>query len=140
MPLLGSTEAPQRPALDFSMTTGLQSESRWRGAGDGERSAMRRCMGGVFNPEGWQRVAGGRSGAETPGRQSQGSVHPEGMPEFCDPSGVVWRFLNQPTALDPRLLSGKPLARARGPKPNPWRHWAPRSRPVFISHPLAPRQ
>ena len=71
-------------------------------------------MGGVFNPEGWQRVAGGRSGAETPGRQSQGSAHPEGMPEFCDPSGVVWRVLDQPTggvaALDPRLLSGKPPA------------------------------
>jgi hypothetical protein len=71
-------------------------------------------MGGVFNPEGWQRVAGGRSGAETPGRQSQASAHPEGMPEFCDPSGVVWRFLNRPTggvaALDPRLLFRKPPA------------------------------
>jgi hypothetical protein len=74
-------------------------------------------MGGVFNPEGWKRVAGGRSGAETPGRQSQGSVHPEGMPEFCDPSGVVWRFLNQPTggvaALDPRLLATKSLPNVR---------------------------
>ena len=39
------------------------------------------------NPEGWQTVAGGRGGAETPGRQAVG-LHPGGMPEFCDPSRV----------------------------------------------------
>jgi hypothetical protein len=41
-------------------------------------------------------------------------VHPGGMPELCDPSGVGWEFLNQRTggvaALDLRLLSGKPSA------------------------------
>jgi hypothetical protein len=55
------------------------------------RSAMPRCVEGVFNPEGWQRVAGGRSRAQTPGRESVG-VHPEGMPEFYDPSRVGRRF------------------------------------------------
>ncbi len=40
----------------------------WRGAGDSERSAEACCVQSHFNPEGWQRVAGGRSGAETPGR------------------------------------------------------------------------
>jgi hypothetical protein len=49
------------------------------------RSAMPRCVAGVFNPEGWHRAAGGRSRAQTPGRESVGSVHPEGMLEFCDP-------------------------------------------------------
>jgi hypothetical protein len=57
------------------------------------RWTMPRWVEGVFNPEGWQRVAGGRSRAQTPGRESVGSVHPEGMPEFCDPSRVGWRFL-----------------------------------------------
>ena len=71
-------------------------------------------MTGFFNPEGWQSVAGGRSGAQTPGWQLGGSVHPGGMPEFCDPSGVGGRLLDlRPggvAALDPRLQSSKPSA------------------------------
>ena len=42
------------------------------------------------------------------------SAHPEGMPEFCDPSGVGGRLLDRRpggvAALDLRLLSGKPSA------------------------------
>jgi hypothetical protein len=56
---------------------------------------MPRCVEGVFNPEGWQRVAGGRSGAQTPGRELVGSVHPGGMPEFCDPCWVSGRLLER---------------------------------------------
>jgi hypothetical protein len=70
---------------------------------------MPRCVEGVFNPEGWQRVAGGRSRAQTPGRESVGSVHPEGMPEFCDPSRVGWRFLiiGPGVSLPPSLRYGE---------------------------------
>src|SRR5579862_693110 len=50
-------------------------------------SAMSYRMQEPCNPEGWQTVAGGRSGAETPGRQAVG-LHPGEMPEFCDPSRV----------------------------------------------------
>ena len=86
------------------------------------RSAMPRCVAGVFNPEGWYRAAGGRSRAQTPGRESVGSVHPEGMLEFCDPSRVGWRFLNHWTGVVApafaRLLSGKPSACGDGVTPN----------------------
>jgi hypothetical protein len=50
-----------------------------------ECSAMRCYIAGFFNPESWQRVARGRSGAETPSKERV--VNPEGMPEFCDPFG-----------------------------------------------------
>ena len=82
-------------------------------------SAMRFYIPGFFNPEGWQMVAGGRSGARTPGWQSGEWVHPGGMPEFCDPFGVGRRLfdrrpgvslpplLRYGESLDPRLLSGK---------------------------------
>src|SRR5262249_8452591 len=46
----------------------------------------------VTNPEGWEKVAGGRSLAETPGRRWMGPVHPERMPEVCDPCGVGAEF------------------------------------------------
>jgi hypothetical protein len=95
--------------------------------------AMPRCVEGFFNPESWQRAAGGPSRAETPGKQSVGSVHPEVIPEFCDPFRVGWRSLDRRSggvapafaplrrgkSLDPRLFSGKPSACADGvTKPN----------------------
>ena len=69
-----------------------------------------------FNPKGWQIVAGGRSGAQTPGQESVGSVHPGGMPELCDPSGVGGRLSDRRSggvaALDPRYdLASLQLAR-----------------------------
>jgi hypothetical protein len=56
---------------------------------------MPRCVEGLFNPEGWQKVTGGRSRAQTPGMELVGSVHPGGMPEFCDPSCVGGRLLER---------------------------------------------
>jgi hypothetical protein len=48
-----------------------------------------------FIPKGCPRVAGGRSAAETPGREWEGLLHPEGMPdsfqkqqELCGHSGI----------------------------------------------------
>jgi hypothetical protein len=41
-----------------------------------------------LNPEGWQKVAGGRSGAKTPGNGFWNLAHPGVMPELCAPSGV----------------------------------------------------
>ena len=38
------------------------------------------------NPEGWQKGAGGRSIAKTPGSRLDVSLHPGGMPEIRDPS------------------------------------------------------
>jgi hypothetical protein len=84
---------------------------------------MRRHMWCIFNPEGWQSVAGGRSAVETPGGKSAESVHPEGMPDFlCDPCGVGGRLgigTGGVPTLDPRLLSGKPSDCGAGsPTPN----------------------
>jgi hypothetical protein len=35
----------------------------------------------LVNPKGWEKVAGGRSNAETSGKRLIGSQHPEGVPE-----------------------------------------------------------
>jgi hypothetical protein len=74
-----------------------------------------------FQPAGLQKVAGGRSGAETAGGQPVPPEHPEGMPEICDLSGVGGRSLERRAggvapacatlrrgkSFDPRLLSAK---------------------------------
>jgi len=62
------------------------------------------------NPEGWQTVAGGRSGAETPGRQAVG-LHPGGMPEFCDPSRVGMDYRVDDPGVSLRSTPGYCLAR-----------------------------
>jgi hypothetical protein len=51
------------------------------------RYAMEWRVSRSSNPQGWQRVAGGRSAAETSGSGVFEFQHPEGMPEVCDPSG-----------------------------------------------------
>jgi hypothetical protein len=50
-------------------------------------TARTRRIGIRINPQGWQILAGGRSVTETPGG-GLAVLHPEGMPEVCDPSGV----------------------------------------------------
>jgi len=75
---------------------------------------MRCCIRGFFNPEGWQRVAGGRSGAQTAGKQSIRSVHPEGMPEFCVPAANgVGQAAKQPSGIPASAGTiGSPYLRA----------------------------
>jgi len=67
----------------------------------------------VSNPKGWQKVAGGRSGAKTSGLRMQIYLRtPKGVPEapqrFCDPCGHPRS--GGVAALNPRLLSDKPPA------------------------------
>ena len=76
--------------------------------GDLARSSVLRRSSRITNPQGWQRVAGGRSGAKTPG---------SGFADFCIPEGCrssetpPWSAGNSGprsggvAALDPRLAS-----------------------------------
>jgi hypothetical protein len=80
------------------------------------RSSFMQFSSRQSNPTGSQRVAGGRSTAETPG-SGEGWRHPEGMPEPCDPSRVDEGLgyadsggVSRECGIDPRLLSGKPSA------------------------------
>jgi hypothetical protein len=65
------------------------------------------------NPEGWQKVAGGRNAVETPGRGWIGSCILEGCQSAATPPGSM-RDLGRRSGglapLDPRLPSGKPPA------------------------------
>ena len=79
--------AQQPPCIESSILSKLQvgKPRAWEG------SLIIRCgfcTPSVFNPQGWQTVAGGRSAAKTPGTHSVESVHPEGMLEACDPFWV----------------------------------------------------
>jgi len=78
---------------------------------------------GVPNPEGWQRVAGGRSVAETSGSARIVPRIPEGCRRSATPAGSVrisrppfggiapaFASLRRGESLNPRLPYGKPLA------------------------------
>ena len=66
-----------------------------------------------INPKGWQKVAGGRNGAKTPGSSFGISRILKGCQKSATPPrsmGALRRRAGGVAALDHRLLSGKPLA------------------------------
>ena len=87
------------------------------------RSSMAWRVSRITNPEGWQRVAGGRNAVETPGRGLSSFGILEGCQSSATPPGSNGDFgmrsggvapafaaLRRGKSLDPRLLSGKPPA------------------------------
>lgn len=94
--------------------------SSWLGSpaavAEGGRSSMVRRSFRVTNPEGWQKVAGGRSAAKTPGRSWIVSPTLEGWERSATPAGSgpnSQRRSGGIAPLNPRLPSGKPPACSR---------------------------
>jgi len=84
---------PPEPTTAHSSVSGRGARfvARWLrrravsgGCGSAQRSSMARHSFRASNPKGWQRVAGGRSVAETPG----GGVVVRGIPEGCQRSAT----------------------------------------------------
>jgi hypothetical protein len=73
------------------------------------------------NPEGWQKVAGGRSAAETPGRHWMSFTTPAGWRSSATLPGSIRSFYRRSggiAALNPRLPSDKPPACSGNGKTN----------------------
>lgn len=95
--------------------------SRRSGSSDPDRSSMTRRSLSATNPEGWQRVAGGRSAAKTPGSGFVGWSIPEGWQSSATPPGSMGDRGSRTgglSTLDPRLPSGKPPACGDRPERN----------------------
>lgn len=130
----GLTLQPKMPTLSCETTTAGHSvvggpltcsgsQSFIGGCASARRSPMGLHLWIPTNPEGWKIVAGGRSGAETPGSGLMECMYPEGMPELCAPSGVGRRSWDRGPGgvapLDPRLADPIGTRTRHGsPRPN----------------------
>jgi hypothetical protein len=107
------------------------------------RSSMEWNSFRLTNPEGWQKVAGGRSAAETPGRRERILSTLEGCQRAATPPGSIGNFQRASggiATLNPRLPSGKPPACSDdGRKTNQSCQPTPGGRSICFPSPLARR-
>jgi hypothetical protein len=113
VPTLGQTMTLNPLLLATTVYTEFSFLSRWPVSPEPERSSMPRCRLRFANPEGWKKLAGGRSGAKTPGSRFGVSRILEGcQTRSATPPGVdgIWTRTPWCRCARPRLLFGKPLA------------------------------
>ena len=125
------------PALDAAISSCLHAEPHSRGPGEVVRSSMPHHSQSASNPQGWQRVAGGRSPAETSGKRSgefraswrdATVLRPlRGRLEIWDRRPVV--SLRSTTGY---FLASLRLAEWRIPRRTRSLHWTTRARSVCI--------